>query len=78
QAMNLDVPEVVQTPTIPTTATTAVAAAVLPVTIKGVIKDAVTGKPIQTPVVLTDANGDVVSEFKVGTDGMYSFVVQST
>lgn len=72
QAMNLDVPEIVSTPT------TAVAAAgVVPVTIKGVIKDAVTGKPIQTPVVLTDANGDVVSEFKVGEDGMYSFVVSN-
>jgi len=76
QAMNLDAPEIVPTAIVPATTTTA-AAAVVPITIKGVIKDAVSGKPIQTPVQLTDAEGAVVSEFNVGPDGMYSFVVKN-
>ena len=78
QAMNLEVPEIATTPTpvIPVATTTTAAAAVVPVTIKGVLKDAVTGTPIQAPVQLTNANGELVSEFKVGPDGMYSFVVK--
>jgi hypothetical protein len=78
QAMNLEVPEITTTPTpvIPVQTATTAAAAVVPVTIKGVLKDAVTGTPIQAPVQLTNANGELVSEFKVGPDGMYSFVVK--
>ncbi len=71
RAMHLDAPiaDVVPAPT--------VAAVLLPVTIKGVVKDAETGLPMQTVVQLTDANGKLIAEKSVGPDGLYSFTVKN-
>ncbi|ABG59965.1 OmpA family protein [Cytophaga hutchinsonii] len=71
KAMHLDAPiaDVVPAPT--------VAAVLLPITIKGVVKDAETGKPMQTVVQLTDENGKLIAEKNVGPDGLYSFTVKN-
>lgn len=73
KAMHLDVQPVAVTPD----AVPVVDAVLLPITIKGVIKDAETGLPILTSVQLTDANGEVVSVVMANDKGMYSFVVQN-
>ncbi|WP_018344726.1 OmpA family protein [Cytophaga aurantiaca] len=75
KAMNLDVQPVVTTPDplpVPVVAT-----AMLPITIKGVIKDADTGLPIVTSIQLTDANGELVAVVQANDKGMYSFVVHN-
>lgn len=71
QAMNLDAPlaDVVPAPV--------VAAVLMPITIKGVIKDADSGLPMQTLVQLSDEKGKVIAEKNVGPDGLYSFTVDN-
>jgi len=81
KAMHLEAPEVVATTSTPNptnVATTPVAAVeLMPITIKGVIKDAETGLPIQTAVQLTNENGELVSAVTTGPDGLYSFIVNN-
>lgn len=72
KAMHLDVQPVVIADPVPV-----VDAVLLPITIKGVIKDAETGLPINTPVQLTDANGELVAVVEGNDNGMYSFVVHN-
>jgi outer membrane protein OmpA-like peptidoglycan-associated protein/tetratricopeptide (TPR) repeat protein len=74
KAMHLDVqPPVTAEEHVPV-----VEAVLLPITIKGVIKDAETGLPIVTSIQLTDANGELVSFVKADDNGMYSFIVHNT
>jgi outer membrane protein OmpA-like peptidoglycan-associated protein/tetratricopeptide (TPR) repeat protein len=81
KAMHLDVqPTVVAAepaPTNTTSSTPVVEAVLLPITIKGVIKDADTGLPIVTSIQLTDANGELVAVVTADDNGMYSFVVHN-
>jgi len=71
KAMHLDVqPVVVAAEPVPV-----VAAVLLPITIKGVIKDAETGLPIVTAIQLTDANGELVAFVNADDNGMFSFIV---
>lgn len=73
KAMHLDVqPTVVAADPVPV-----VPVVLLPITIKGVIKDAETGLPIATSIQLTDANGELVSVVQSNEDGMYSFIVHN-
>jgi len=71
KAMNLEVQAIV--PEIKTT----VAEVLLPITIKGVVKDADSGSPISTSVQLTDANGELVAVIMADQNGMFSFVVHN-
>ncbi|WP_299249234.1 OmpA family protein [uncultured Cytophaga sp.] len=71
KAMNLEIQSVAPQ-IIPT-----VAAVLLPITIKGVVKDAETGSPISSSVQLTDANGVLVSEIMADQNGMFSFIVNN-
>jgi outer membrane protein OmpA-like peptidoglycan-associated protein len=71
KAMNLEVQAVV--PEIKATVTEVL----LPITIKGVVKDADSGSPISTSVQLTDANGELVSIIMADQNGMFSFVVHN-
>lgn len=68
KAMNLDVQ---QAPEKEST----VSAVLLPITIKGVVKDADSGTPIATSVQLTDEKGQLISIVQTNENGMYSFVV---
>jgi len=73
KAMNLEVqPVVVAADPVPV-----VEAVLLPITIKGVIKDAETGEPIVTSIQLTDASGELVALTQADENGMYSFVVHN-
>lgn len=73
KAMHLDVqPVVIAADPVPV-----VEAVLLPITIKGVIKDAETGEPIVTSIQLTDANSELVSFVKADENGMYSFIVHN-
>jgi len=73
KAMKLDVqPTVVAADPVPD-----VPIVLLPITIKGVIKDAETGATIATSIQLTDANGELVSVVQSNENGMYSFIVHN-
>jgi outer membrane protein OmpA-like peptidoglycan-associated protein len=77
KAMNLEVAAAAVEPK-PVVVPVAVAAIpLLPITIKGVIKDAETGSPIQTSVQLTNENGELVAVIMADEKGMYSFTVNN-
>jgi len=49
----------------------------LPVIIKGVVKEAETGKPIKSLVQLSDHNGKVVATVNTDSDGLFAFEVSN-
>ncbi len=80
KAMHLEVQEpVVVVPNVKPVPVDAVSVPVelMPITIKGVIKDAESGLPIQTSVQLTNAEGEQIATVATGPDGLYSFVVNN-
>ena len=53
------------------------AVVLLPVIIKGVVKEAETGNPIQSSVQLSDHNGKVVATVNTDSDGLFAFEVSN-
>ncbi|MBC7451209.1 MAG: OmpA family protein [Cytophagales bacterium] len=78
KAMNLKTVEI-ENPVVqhvePAEVTSAVV--LLPVVIKGVVKDVGNGKPIQSNVQLTDASGAIVSTVSTSADGLFAFEVSN-